>query len=221
MNTTASASYDPMRGDRRLTYRYTPTLLLEPQVHVVHGDTRLPAIDVVDITARGARLGFALSRRPAFRPGEDVRVVAQAPGLDGPVDIPARVVFCATADERVVAGLVFDLLPDVGERADGVFFSVFNRRMATRTGRAAATVIARLTVPVLADPLEVINHSARGIGFLVDGALDRQLRDLDQVELALSLPGDTAPHPVTAEIRHRACRSDTVYYGCRFADAAA
>jgi hypothetical protein len=206
--------------DRRRAYRYSPPLLMEPQLHVVHDGDRLPVIDVLDINARGARLCFALSRRARFTVGGEVRVVAQAPGLDGLVDICAQVVFSATRDDRVVAGFVFDRLPDVGERADGVFFSVFNRRIAER---AEPTVVACLATPAVEScgPLEVINHSEHGIGFLVGAELDTALRGLAQLELALSRADEPgASSRVTAEVRHRVRHGDTVYYGCRFAAAA-
>ncbi|MCB1747391.1 MAG: PilZ domain-containing protein [Gammaproteobacteria bacterium] len=209
----ATATHD----NRRRAYRYSPSLLMEPQLHVVHAGGRVPAIDVLDINARGARLRFTLSRRPELRPGEDVRVVAQSPGLDGLVDIPARVVFSDVRDNRLVAGLVFDDLPDVGERADGVFFSVFNRRAAERAERDAQALVARLVAPATtaSAELEVVNRSEHGLGLLIDPALDVELREVDRVELDLARRGQPGDARVTAEIRHRVRRAGAVYYGCR------
>lgn len=206
-------------ADRRSAYRYSPPRLLEPQINLIHAGGRVPVVEVFDINAYGARLGFTVSRRTELRPGIDVQVAAQAPGLDGVVDIAARVVFSVVRAQRLAVGLVFAPLPDVGERADGVFFSIFNRRADERAEQAFE---ARLTAPV-EDPahrLQVLNHSGRGIGFVVEPGLDRLLRERSHVELEMTLPGSRGDRRVTAEVRHRADLADTVYYGCRLAGAA-
>ena len=126
--------------NRRVTYRFSPPPVLTPRLAVISGGQRVFAERIKDINSRGARIEFRVDRAPRLHPGSDVTISGFAPGLDGCVDIPARVVFSAvkettgdTADAaRVVVGLLFKTLPDVADRADGAFFEVFNRRATVR-----------------------------------------------------------------------------------------
>jgi len=127
--------------NRRETYRYSPPPVLTPRLAVINDGQRVFAERIKDINSRGARIEFPLDLAPSLRPGSEVTVSGFAPGLDGCVDIPARVVFSAVKEtagssSRVVVGLLFKTLPDVADRADGAFFEVFNRR-ATRRAQDA------------------------------------------------------------------------------------
>ena len=123
--------------NRREAYRFSPPPVLTPRLAIINDGQRVFAERIKDINSRGARIEFPLDRAPSLLPGSEVTVSGFAPGLDGCVDIPARVVFSAVRETTgssawVVVGLLFKTLPDVADRADGAFFEVFNRRAAPR-----------------------------------------------------------------------------------------
>lgn len=207
--------------DRRQAYRYSPPPIMEPIVTVIDRGSRARAHSVVDINLRGARLAFKGEDAPHLAAGQTVTIAMQAPGLDGAVDIKARVVFSAKQDHRHVVAVVFTNLPDIDDRVDAAFFSVFNRRQDERPDCGM-----RINAVVLADnsddseptgfEIRVVNHTNKGMGFVVNRALDRLINGRDAIELAIQTQDRPEPRHVSARILHRAMRTDTVYYGCIF-----
>lgn len=206
--------------NRREAYRLAPERVMQPMLSILCAGKRLTASRVIDVTLGGARVEFEGKQHEAIVPGREVTASVQAPGLDGWADLPARVVFSAVRRQRCVVGLVFTARPDLSDRATGAFFSVFNRRELEREPVPAEQVSAQLfpedteTAPV---PVEVLNHSPKGLGFVVDRALDELLRDRDSVPLAVSRPEGGEQTTVELRICHRATRTDAVYYGGVFA----
>lgn len=203
--------------NRREAYRYYPSPVMEPMLSIVHDGARSRADSVLDINMRGVRVSFEPERAPRVRAGEEVGVSIQAPGLDGCADFGARVVFSAGQEGKQVLALVFTSRPDVADRADRYFFSMFNRRQAERSEDAAA-IDAEL-LPARADgeriSIRVVNHSAGGIGFVVDPEVDAIIRGSEAIDIAIRTRDDA--REVTARVLHRASRAGTVYYGCTFA----
>lgn len=207
-------------SNRREVYRLAPERVMQPVLSVLCGGERLMASRVIDVTLGGARIEFEGAKHTAIVPGREVTASVQAPGLDGWADLPARVVFSAVRRQRHVVGLVFTARPDLSDRATGAFFSVFNRRELEREPAPAEQVSAQLfpqgpeTEPVR---VEVLNHSPKGLGFVVDQALDELLRGRDSVPLSVSRPDGGEQTTVELRICHRATRTDAVYYGGVFA----
>lgn len=209
-------------ADRRVAYRFAPPPVMEPLLSVICDGERVTATAVLDATLGGARVEFTGGQHGALTPGREVTASVQAPGLDGWADIPARIVFSAMQDGRHVVGLVFIEQPDLSDRATSAFFTVFNRREQER--ETAQAPERRVSARVLGDdrsatPLEVevLNHSSKGLGFVVDKSLDERLRGRDSIPLAVTLPDGGAQTTVELRICHRATRTDAVYYGGVFA----
>jgi len=195
---------------------------MEPVMTLLVDGTRTPVDSVIDINLHGARVRFAEQSALHLRPGQKVTVTLQAPGLDGCVDIESSIVFSAVKESRIVVALKFISEPDLGDRTDGNFFSIFNRREQRReVGVAAlrAMLVANREAPDNLGDIEVkvINHSKRGIGFVVDRTLDDLLRGREVVDLKIHTQAEVNPLPQSARILHRVLRSDTIYYGCMFA----
>ncbi|MCZ6774425.1 MAG: hypothetical protein O7G83_20900 [Proteobacteria bacterium] len=202
-------------SNRRERYRLEPSPVLEPILSIIHDGRRVTADTVIDVNLSGARVAFEGSITLNIVPGENVTASVQAPGLDGCADIPARIIFSAIKASRHVVALVFTQTPDLSDRATSDFFSVFNRRADLREAAsepesaASATLVGEARVD-----LKVLNHSTRGIGFIVDEQTDALLRERQSLALAIQLPQQHDPVAVSVRICHRAALTDTVYYGC-------
>jgi hypothetical protein len=212
----SSAQYN-----RRRAYRYAPPQVMAPVLSITHDGTRTRVDSVIDINLRGARVAFDGAEVHNFNSGQEVTVTLQAPGLDGSVDIGARVVFSAKQGQRHVIALVFISEPDLADRADGNFFSIFNRREDQRAASVAAITAMLMANRAASDDItgfevKVINHSSKGIGFTVDETLDNLIRGREAVDLRIQTDSDEDASQHTARILHRVTRSDTIYYGCMF-----
>lgn len=209
-------------NNRRQAYRCEPSPVLEPIFSLFWNDRRVSARRVIDVNMRGARVEFRSVDIPQLKPGSELTATIQAPGLDGWLDIDARVVFNAARGEHTVLALVFPHTPDVADRSDAAFFSVFNRRQERRDERAddlEATLSREQFEELKEDevPLRVVNHSSGGIGFVVDESMDHLLRGRDALSVTLRMTKTEPPRTLTAKVLHRATRSGHVYYGCTFA----
>ncbi len=206
--------------DRRQAYRCEPSQLMAPVLSIIHNGRRLQAERVIDVTLRGARVEFASAAGAAITSGAAITVTLMAPGLDGCADVAARVVFSASRGQRHVVAMVFVDEPDVADRCDSAFFSVFNRRSTQRSD--GVTAISAMLLPgddQPAEPIElkVINHSSGGIGFLVDAALDELIRGRDALDIAVHSDDAGEPRHRTARVLHRATNANAIYYGCMYA----
>ncbi len=208
--------------NRRRAYRYQPEPVMEPIFSILHGDQRCKAERVIDINARGARV--AVNEQDKINLAADARLRASimAPGLDGCVDIEARVVFNAINSGQQLLALAFDMVPDVADRIDPAFFRVFNRRGDMRSSDESSISAVLVTDDEAEEPehglmLNVVNHSDRGIGFMVDEHADIHVRGRKALRLTIASKSTGGPHQLTAHVQHRATRAGAVYYGCSFA----
>lgn len=207
-----------LHGNRRQMYRFAPPPVWAPVFTAVAGEQRITAEMVIDVTLAGVRVAFPLAGCPAFSRGDAVLASICAPGLEGCAEIRGRVVFAADGGGRRVVAIAFDEQPDLSDRATADFFKVFNRREDPRETPAAAEVVEALVLDAAGQPdgvidVQVLNQSAKGIGFVVDGVTDAFMRSCDAVAIALGTPGDNcATRP--AHLLHRVNRADDVYYGC-------
>ncbi len=210
--------------DRRRCYREQPDQVMEPILNLIHDGSRTLVEDVVDINLRGTRVAFERNRAPRLSPGQDLTASIQAPGLDGCLNISSRVVFNASQGERQLIALVFTELPDITDRTDASFFSVFNRRRNEREAEPPA-----LTAVLLGDApedtdctgiqLNILNHSTKGIAFVVDEQLDSLIRSRENIELAIEAGDGTPARRERARIARRVIRGDEIFYGCMFDEA--
>ena len=212
----SSAQYN-----RRQAYRYAPPPVMAPVLSIIHGGTRTRVDSVIDINLRGARVAFDGAEMHNFSSGQEVTVTLQAPGLDGSVEIDARIVFSAKQGQRHIIALVFISEPDLADRTDSNFFSVFNRREDQRAASVAAISAVLMANREASDEIagfevKVINHSSKGIGFTVDQTLDDLIRGREAVDLRIQTDGSEDVQQLSARILHRVTRSDTIYYGCMF-----
>lgn len=194
---------------------------MEPVLSIIYGGSRRHVDSVIDINLRGARVAFDGAEVHNFSSGEEVTVTLQAPGLDGAVDIDARIVFSAKQGHRHIIALVFISKPDLADRADANFFSILNRREDQRASSVAAITAMLMASREASDEItgfevKVLNHSSKGIGFTVDQALDNLIRGREAVDLRIQTDSDEDASQHTARILHRVTRSDTIYYGCIF-----
>ncbi|MEQ8230438.1 MAG: PilZ domain-containing protein [Gammaproteobacteria bacterium] len=174
------------------------------------------ASDVSELSARGARLEYALVDAPLLQGGEDVVALVQAATDDRPLELAATVLFVSGDGVRMTLALRFD--PLSGDAADTIGHAS-DRRETPRVATAPAAQLARLALGNgNAVDIQVLNHSPAGIGFVVDAATATLLHERDV--LTLDLGGAAAPRAVVAHVRHRARRDDHVYFGCRFANFA-
>jgi hypothetical protein len=188
----------PAPDNRRNTYRFHPSVVLEPLMTLIQDGERHRVDTVINISWRGARISFHGKQRPLFTVGDCCVASIQAPGLDGCVDIPARLVFRSNQDTHDVLALVFTSVPAIDDRVDGAFFSVFNRRQdQRRTNRGA--VSAFLVPPdataedITAIQVAVVNHTSNGMAFIVDRKLANIFLHRDAVTLAIQTPHDSNP----------------------------
>lgn len=208
--------------NRRRAYRYEPPPVLEPLVNVLHQGRRNQVVRVIDINMRGARFALDNVSSAHLTPGLEITVSIQAPGLDGVVNVPARIVFNANQNEQTVLAVVFEMVPDVDDRVDGHFFNIFNRRQEQRRDQVnAVSAVILASGNSAADStgfeVEVVNHSTHGIGFVVNSSVDQWIRGRDALNLAIQVGDTETSRQLTAKVLHRATRDDHVYYGCVFA----
>jgi hypothetical protein len=208
-------------SNRRERYRLEPPPVLEPILSVIHDGRRVTADTVIDVNLSGARVEFDLSKTLTFGPAQTVTVSVQAPGLDGCADMPARIVFSGTKASRQIVGLVFTETPELSDRSTSDFFGVFNRRADRREAASEReSAVAAYVVGDTGLSLKVLNHSASGIGFMVDESTDTVLREHGSLALELELPQQDDRVTVSVRVCHRAARHDAVYYGCMIQGAA-
>lgn len=208
-----------IHGNRRQMYRCEPPPVAAPTLAVYRGDKGSTADFVIDVTLSGVRAALPAAGSPVLAEGDAVIVAIQAAGLDGQVEIGARVVFaCDEGAQRIVA-LAFSDKPDLSNRTTAEFFSVFNRRENLREAPREALSVEALVLDANGQPdgvidVAVVNQSATGMGIAVDASTDAYIRDAQAV--ALALPGNGAPaRPLS--LRHRVNRDDGVYYGASLA----
>lgn len=210
-----------IQDNRRQAYRYAPPLVMEPIFTLIRDGERTRAQSVVDINVRGARVCFPNAAAPKIHPGDEVVASVQAPGLDGCVDFPARVVFSAEQDAQRLIALMFRQVPDIDDRVDANFFSVFNRRQDERPDSGIrVNAVVHATADADNEPtgfeIRVVNHTSKGIAFVVNKALDRLIEKRDTVDLSIQTAEQTEPQRVSARVLHRAVRAEAIYYGCMF-----
>ena len=206
-------------NNRRQYYRHEPPPVGAPILSVVHGDLRCTAEQVIDVSLKGVRLIFPAAALPPLVAGDRVAVSIKAPGLRDAADIAGRVVFSFARGAQRVVAITFTDTPDLGDGVTADFFRVFNRREALRRNAppGSDTLSALvLNADGVADgviDLQLRDHSAKGIGFVVDNHTDAFLRD--GASLALPMP-DREQAVCPAQVRRRDAHDDAVHYGCTF-----
>jgi hypothetical protein len=206
-------------NNRRQYYRHEPPLLGAPILSVVHGGHRCTAEQVIDVSLKGVRLVFSSAELPALAAGDLIATSITAPGLRGAADIPGRVVFSFARGAQRVVAITFSHTPDLGDDATADFFRIFNRREDLRRNAApgrdtlSALVLNEDGVADGVIDLKLRDHSAKGIGFVVDNHTDAFMRD--GASLALPFP-DREQAVCPAQVRRRDAHDDAVHYGCTF-----
>ena len=210
------------QDNRRELYRCEPESVMEPVLDVIHEQQTRRAARVIDINARGARIALAEGDGLNLVQGSPIHVTIMAPGLDGRASIEARVVFSASKAGEHLLALAFIDVPDVSDRSEPTFFSVFNRRSDRRSADESSISAVLITDEGKEEPehgllLNVVNHSDRGIGFVVNANVDDLIRGRDSLSLTIASRSNTQPRVLTARVQHRATRAGEIYYGCSFA----
>ena len=212
---------DQEDDDRRGAYRVNPDTYHEPALVIAGGGREAVPERVADINLRGTKLVFAAGEAPQAPPGREVLVRVNASELDGEVEITARTVFSANRGAHTVMGFLFVTLPEALSRADGSFFTTFNRRGNRREAGELSGTVAINPEGGDADALivRIDNFSGTGIGFFVDEQSARVLETLDVLKLVVQFNESGEQRELAAEIVHRAESERGIYFGCRLINA--
>lgn len=229
-----------MNEDRRATYRVRPEnedalrlSLIEPLRPLV-GDpgeasleapieAPIEAEEIVDITIGGAGTRFPSEPTRSLAPGDPVRLVFSAAGLERPIEVEATVAARLEVNGHSHLSFTFAHRHRLERELPRELFRLFNRRKAPRAEvpPGVAPLLVRLNVPDAALPGFVARSSLRdisetGLGALAEAYVDEVLADVESVEVSLRFPESERVLRIAARIRNRNRSGDGVHYGLMF-----
>jgi hypothetical protein len=214
-----------MVNERREIYRVQPDSGSELQVTVEAGAEDVLADEVVDVTIEGAgaRLGGAAATL-ALSAGDQVRLCFRSPQLESTLRIDAEVTGHRQHGEQRHVSFRFLDRENLERVLPEAFYRLFNRRGTYRVAdfQADRPVDVELRLSDAADDdvasaiAQLKNLSTMGAGLLAEPEAETTLGDAESVHLSLQLPGEDNVLGLSAWIRNREVRADSVYYGVLF-----
>jgi len=215
------------QDNRRCAYRVSLFTSDHLQLQL-HGQHRQWVPDrISDVSSHGARICFENNHIPDLATGDEISVRIISSGLQGQVNLAARVTFTDDNLRGRIFGLKFLSNTELIQRSNCDLLQIFNRRSAYRGVEPEAS--ARIHATVQAQSLDqelsaaqrtatVHNISTTGVCLRVDEDLGLALEKGQRLGLLLKIPGTVAAREYCAQIRNISDKDERAQrlFGCHF-----
>lgn len=215
------AAEEPAGGPEELRQRYRRApgknhalgiLLKVPGGNAVSGD-------LIDVSAGGAAVRFAIERDPDLRVGQAVQLAFSSLLHGGEILVDVRVASVRGEDDWRRYGFEFQEVEELFRQLDSYYFNFFNRRRRMRV-RPALDARLPLTIEWGGEELaqQVNDLSTLGLGFNANKATAARLEGVKEVEVHFPIPKTEHVIRTRAGIRHVTELSRGILFGLEFLD---